>query len=68
MKYTKVITLAALFGLANINAIKIAGRGQLDIDTEADIDADTLLMAGAELDDDSNPLGKNVDGAETWED
>ena len=66
MKYTQVYTLAALFGLANINAIKIAGRGQIDIDT--DIDADTLLAAGAELDDDSNPLGKNLDGAETWED
>ena len=33
-----------------------------------DIDADTLLAAGAELDDDSDPLGKNVAGSETWED
>ena len=68
MKYSQVFTLAALFGLANVNAIKLAGRGQIDIVTGADIDADTLLMAGAELDDDSNPLGKNVDGVETWED
>ena len=40
----------------------------MDIDIDADMDADTLLAAGAELDDDSNPLGKNADGAETWED
>ena len=68
MKYSQVFTLAALLGLAEINAIKIAGKGQIDIDTETDIDADALLAAGAELDDDSNALGKNFDGAETWED
>ena len=43
MKYSQVFTLAALFGLANVNAIKLAGRGQIDIDTGADIDADTNI-------------------------
>ena len=64
----KYITLAALLGFANINAIKLLGKGQIDIDTGADIDADTLLTEGAELDDNSDPLGKNVAGSETWED
>jgi hypothetical protein len=40
----------------------------MDIDIDTDIDAENLLAAGAELDDDSNPLGKNSDDAETWED
>ena len=55
MKYTQLITLVALFGLIDVDAIKVLGKGGMDIDIDVDseIDIDTLIAAGEDLEDDS---------------
>ena len=73
MKYSQLFTIAALLSVS-VSAIRIEGKGKMDMDIDLDTQIDTnseaesLMAIGADLDDDSDPNGKNVDGAETYAD
>ena len=68
MKYTKLFTIAALLGLAEVSGIKIEGKGKMDIDIDTDAENEALISLGADMEDDSDPNGINTDGAETYKD